>query len=54
MSFRPNREPLLGSMFVMIVSGLIYAFAEGIGGMNGRWAVLVSRVFLGMARGNYS
>ena len=52
MNLRPSREPLLCSMLAMFLSGLVYAMAQGIGGSNGLWTVLISRIFLGFVRGN--
>ena len=52
MNLRPSREPLLCSMLAMMLSGLVYAMAQGIGGSNGLWTVLISRIFLGFVRGN--
>ncbi|XP_065058261.1 major facilitator superfamily domain-containing protein 8-like isoform X2 [Rhopilema esculentum] len=52
MHLRSCREPLIGSIFAGILSGLLYAIAQGVGGDNGLWIVLVSRLFLGFTRGN--
>ena len=50
--YRPNREPMIGSIFVSILSPIIFAFAQGIGGKMGLIAVLISRLLLGFTRGN--
>ena len=52
MHYRPNREPLIGSLVLMISSSLISAFAQEMGRRNGLWAIMVSRILLGMTRGN--
>ena len=52
MHYRPNREPLIGSLVLMISSSLISAFAQEMGRSNGLWAIMVSRILLGMTRGN--
>ena len=52
MHYRPNREPLIGSLALMISSSLISAFAQEMGQTNGLWAIMVSRILLGMTRGN--
>ena len=51
MHLRSCREPLVGSIFAGILSGLLYAIAQGVGGDSGLWIVFVSRLFLGFTRG---
>ena len=53
MHYRPKWEPLIGSLFLLILSSLISAFAQELGQSKGLWAIMVSRFFLGMTRGNY-
>eukprot|EP00112_Aurelia_sp_Birch-Aquarium-sp1_P005248 Seg1595.3 transcript_id=Seg1595.3/GoldUCD/mRNA.D3Y31 product="Major facilitator superfamily domain-containing protein 8" protein_id=Seg1595.3/GoldUCD/D3Y31 len=52
MHYRPNREPLICSLVLMITSSLISVFAQEMGQTNGLWAIMVSRILLGMTRGS--
>lgn len=50
--YRPNREPMIGVIFVSILSPILFVFAEGIGGKMGLIVVLISRSLLGFTRGS--
>ena len=51
MIYRPIREPLLGSLVIMMLAGISSAFAQGMGPRYGLIAIFISRILLGMARG---